>query len=599
MTDISFEEAKSEHKPPITEGMNSLQLEDLILGGESYSRSFLDNVPTDPFRWLSDFSPHPSTSSSGTRSIREENAIKLGDIFHNKEQLKDVMKQFALQKGFQYTINKSDTKRWNIRCKAKNCQWYISASKSKVGEVFQIIKMNSTHTCSVDQKVSHQRQVGTGVLGQLIRSKYVLIDRIYRPKEIIVDIADRYKIDISYSQAWRARNWALNSLKGSPEESFMLLPDYCYNLQRSNPGTVTAIETDDAHRFKYFFMALGCSICAFRKYLRPVICIDAAFLKSQYLGHLFFAVGRDGNNQIYPIGFGVGKKEDHDTWCWFLRKIKECIHEIPELVIISDRHHAIYSAMVEVFPNVHHEYCCHHLLCNMRAKYKQNSKVVGAYWKAAKSYTETNFKAMMQSLDTMNPQAGAYLREVGFERWSRAHFSEHRYNIMTTNIAESFNDFVKHARGLPITMLAEFIRGTLQRWFYERRNHANKCPNFVTPWMEEKISRRLSKSARLKVRSITPHRYQVIAFGGYMGIVDSDEMSCTCKKFQLSHIPCEHVVAVTRYMSFTNVNTWVHPFFQTEFYRAIYEKSVNPLGNQLEWLYAPEERVILPPVFDS
>ena len=155
----------------------------------------------------------------------------------------------------------------------------------------------------------HHRQAEARALGQLMRSKFVMIDRIYRPKEIIVDIADRYKIDISYSQAWRARNWAINSLRGSPEESFMLLPDYCYNLQRTNPGTITAIETDDDHRFTNFFMALGCTVHAFREYLRPVICIDAAFLKGRYLGHLFIMVALDGNNQIYPIGFGVDNKK--------------------------------------------------------------------------------------------------------------------------------------------------------------------------------------------------------------------------------------------------------------------------------------------------
>ena len=155
----------------------------------------------------------------------------------------------------------------------------------------------------------------------------------------------------------------------------MLLPDYCYNLQCTNLGIVTAIETDDEHRFTNFFMALGCSVRAFSQYLRPVICIDAAFLKGRYLGHLFIAVALDGNNQIYPIGFGVGKKEDHDTWCWFLMRIKECIPDLSELAIISDRHHAIYSAMAEVFPDVHHGCCCHHLLCNMRAKYKRDSKV--------------------------------------------------------------------------------------------------------------------------------------------------------------------------------------------------------------------------------
>ncbi|XP_044467169.1 uncharacterized protein LOC123197050 [Mangifera indica] len=111
---------------------------------------------------------------------------------------------------------------------------------------------------------------------------------------------------------------------------------------------------------------------------------------------------------------------------------------------------------------------------------------------------------------------------------------------MTTNIVKSFNALVRHAQGLPIIMLIKFIRGTIQQWFYERRNHPNEYPNFVTLWTEEKISSRLSKSARLEVRPITPIRYQVVGFGGYMGIVDFGEMSCKCRKFQFSRILWKH-----------------------------------------------------------
>ncbi|XP_044476891.1 disease resistance protein At4g27190-like [Mangifera indica] len=170
---------------------------------------------------------------------------------------------------------------------------------------------------------------------------------------------------------------------------------------------------------------------------------------------------------------------------------------------------------------------------------------------------------------------------------------------MTTNIAESFNALVRHARGLPITMLLEFIRGTMQRWFYERRTHASECHNFLTPWAEDKISNRLSKSASLDVRPITPTRYQVVGFGGFMGIVDLGDMSCTCRKFQLSRILCKHVIAVARHMRLTNVHAWVHPFFRTDIYHVIYQKPINPLGNQCDWLHSLEDRVILPPVLNS
>ena len=34
------------------------------------------------------------------------------------------------------------------------------------------------------------------------------------------------------------------------------------------------------------------------------------------------ATGRDGNNNIFPLAFGVVEKEDTPTWCWFLTQLK-------------------------------------------------------------------------------------------------------------------------------------------------------------------------------------------------------------------------------------------------------------------------------------
>ena len=71
---------------------------------------------------------------------------------------------------------------------------------------------------------------GGSILGKLLKKKFVAVDRIYRPKEIVVDVRDEYQICISYSQAWRAKNFALDELRGTPEESFALLLEFCHML---------------------------------------------------------------------------------------------------------------------------------------------------------------------------------------------------------------------------------------------------------------------------------------------------------------------------------------------------------------------------------
>jgi hypothetical protein len=43
-----------------------------------------------------------------------------------------------------------------------------------------------------------------------------------------------------------------------------------------------------------------------------------ASLKGPFKGQLLAAVGRDGNNNMYPIAFAVVEAETKDSWTWFL-----------------------------------------------------------------------------------------------------------------------------------------------------------------------------------------------------------------------------------------------------------------------------------------
>ena len=67
-------------------------------------------------------------------------------------------------------------------------------------------------------------------------------------------------------------------------------------LEQKKYDTITDIVIDHDNQFKYFFMALGACIYGFRTSIRPVITIDGTFLKAKYLGTLFVAACKDGNN---------------------------------------------------------------------------------------------------------------------------------------------------------------------------------------------------------------------------------------------------------------------------------------------------------------
>ena len=201
--------------------------------------------------------------------------------------------------------------------------------------------------------------------------------------------------------------------------------------------------------------------------------MDGAHLKGQFKGTLFVAVGMDGNNQIVPIAYGFGKAEDGPSWKWFLQRLRECIGSPRDLAFISDRAKSINIAVSSIFPEAYHGICCRHLLMNLR-KLRLTSKYDPLWWQTCKAYRKSDFEEGFEALCAAVPKVRKYLVDVGFDKWSRAHCGGKRYNVMTSNSAESMNALCTNARKMPVTKLYEFFRQSVQDWFFTRRIKGGK-----------------------------------------------------------------------------------------------------------------------------
>ncbi|GKB17059.1 hypothetical protein Tco_0850982 [Tanacetum coccineum] len=111
--------------------------------------------------------------------------------------------------------------------------------------------------------------------------------------------------------------------------------------------------------------------------MRPLIIIDGAHRKGNYLGTNLVAGGMDGNNQIIPLA--------------------------------TDRHAAIIQACGIVFDNSFHGFCDHHLMrnCNLKGK-----KLRGIFWKACKAYTTEDFNKAISELRGHRPEVVRKLEEA-------------------------------------------------------------------------------------------------------------------------------------------------------------------------------------------
>ena len=119
--------------------------------------------------------------------------------------------------------------------------------------------------------------------------------------------------------------------------------------------------------------------------------------------------------------------------------------------------------------------------------------------------------------------------------------------------------------------------------------------SFLTKWATEKMKKRVDKSALMVVRPVNEAVYEVID-SGKNGLVDFNDRTCTCQKFQFGRLPCAHVVAVSRFLRLSDCYQWCHQVYTTEFLRKVYSESIYPLGDQSEWIEPDVIRTVLLPI---
>ncbi|KAA0034998.1 MuDRA-like transposase [Cucumis melo var. makuwa] len=456
-------------------------------------------IGTNSAIWESYESYHSKDDTFTWESVKMYN--ELFDI-QNKEML---LQKIAKEK---FVVKKSTKEVLFVRCIDNKCGWRLQAVRLKDSNIFKIKKHVKVHSCSLEFLNRDHRQAKSWVVGELIKSKFKGPGRIYKPRDIIEDMRQDYGINMSYEKAWRARENAYERVRGSPEESYNLLRRYGEALKFTNPGTIFHMELEDDRFFKYLFMVVGACVRGFLNCIRPVIVMDGTFLKNKYRGQLIVAVCLDGNNQIYPLAFGVVDRETDDSIQWFLEKLKGAIREVPNLGFLTDRKTCFAKGISSAFPSAFHGLCVQHLSQNLHDKYK-NDTVATLFYNASRTYRESTFVEAWRHLLAFPNGSGKYLNDVGITRWSRVHCPGRWYNMMTTNIAESMNSILKEPRDLPIASFLENVRALLQRWFWERREEGIKVTSTLTKWAELVIQKKQEGALTMKVNPIDYYQFHV------------------------------------------------------------------------------------------
>ena len=504
--------------------------------------------------------------------------IHLGKFFMDKQEFKHKASVFAMKNKFEFMVKKSTPDLWYIRCKDPDCSWKMRGRKRLRSEMFEVTVFNNVHTCSQDVRDVDHRNATPWVVGHLVKRKLADKTNKYVANNAKADMKQYYVVEMSYEKAWRCREKAIEYVRGTTEMSYSKLPGYLRQLQKKNPDTLVDFVAEDG-RFLYCFFSLGASSKGF-KYCRPVICVDGTFLKNKYGGILLCAVAVDGNGQLFPLAFAVVDSENHNSWKYFARKLREAIGDVQNLAIISDRHASIAYALEIAFPEAYHDACYHHVCMNVVAKFKTDH-CHPLIHRAAYAYRKTEFHQSFDQIKATGPAIAQYLQDIGFEKWSRVYFPGNRYDVMTSNYAESFNNKTKEARSWPVASLIEFIRFTLQDWFAIRRAAAGKAKSILTKHMEADLRQIGDKAIFLHVQALGEYEFLVFDADGECE-VNLDRKTCSCGVFQAIGIPCVHVFAAAKKKG-SSVYELCSPYYRTTAWRNTYREPIYPVGDEDEW----------------
>ncbi|CAE6013168.1 unnamed protein product [Arabidopsis arenosa] len=348
------------------------------------------------------------------------------------------------------------------------CEWQVYAATLPNDPMWKIRKFIDKHNCIPNGecemfKVPH--------IARLFVDKIRENPKFYMPAKIEELIKEQWKISVTRNQFARLRDYAAEILDANPDSHVEV--DFLTNKEGK----------DMFNRFCVCFDNLRKT---WMESCRPLLGIDGCFLKNTVKGQLLVALGRDANNKIYPVAWGVVKVENTENWVWFVKNLKEDLGlgDGEGYIMLSDRASDV---------------CPTHIWELEEESLKQNKDEATLAW----AYNEKDYKQNLEKI--------FYYDTVAREK--------------------PFLAMLETIKRLAMVRIAKRS--------VESHTHTWSC----TPYVALVLSGEHKVASLAKVSTSTNEMYEV-RHGLDSHRVCLKSYTCTCHKWQIRGIPCEHAYGV-------------------------------------------------------
>ncbi|XP_039146523.1 uncharacterized protein LOC120283834 [Dioscorea cayenensis subsp. rotundata] len=218
-----------------------------------------------------------------------------------------------------------------------------------------------------------------------------------------------------------AKGLVLRRIEEQFKHDFIHLHNYALELKATNPGSTVFIvserkKADEPPMFKKIYVCLAAVREGFISGCRKLIGLDGCFLKGVVKGQILVAVGRDGNNQMYPVAWAVVDKETTETWSWFIELLSADLNIGDGLgwSLISDMQKGLIHAVNNLLPLIEHRMCARHIYARWGKIYPGKDLQI-QFWCIARSTSEPEVKKQIQKMKDL--KGGAKAVEELLDRW--------------------------------------------------------------------------------------------------------------------------------------------------------------------------------------
>ncbi|GJX34953.1 calcium/proton exchanger [Tanacetum coccineum] len=249
-------------------------------------------------------------------------------------------------------------------------------------------------------------------------------------------------------------------------------------------------------------------------------------VESNNRGELLTAMGRDANNQMYPIASAVVRVENADNWGWLLHLLHDdlCLNDRTGITIISDS----------------------------------------------------------QKIKLLDANAYDYLIQRNPNSWSRAFFEmDRRCASFENGISKRFNRAILGPRMKPIITMLEEIRLYIMQRIVAMNKLAFSLEDTITPSIRKRLEILKEKQREWFVY---PSGFQELEVrkGDQSYGVSLQHKVCQCRMWELSGIPCVHVVAAYMHVG-SDLDAGVSHWYSRESWFNAYQFSIKPVFGTNMW----------------